>query len=546
MSDFTAWPAVYRALPEMDIVRGAYRLVPIRYADREAIRQWRNAQLDVLRQPAPISGEEQDQYFLRVVRPLFDQVQPGQLLFSLLYEGQLIGYGGLVYIAWEDRRAEVSFLVDSARVADLPLYRQDFLTYLHLLGKLAFGPLGLHRLFTECYDIRDFHVSILEEAGFRFEGRLRHHVRIRGRFVDSLIHSLLAEDEAAVGWRPSTTLEQSIPQLIDFERRRTATGARSDAPGHILITSLARKVPLAQAVRAAAQKRHPGIRIIGADANPQCVGRQFTDGFWLMPATSDENLAQILAYCQENNVRYVIPTRDGELAFWSRHRETLAAQGIVVLVSAPASLERCLDKLLFAEFGQQHDLPFIPAALAAANIAADTFVVKERRGAGSRQLGLNLPLAAALSHAATLQEPIFQPFVEGREISVDAYVNREGGVQGLVLRTRDVVLQGESQITTTFEDAALAERLAAIIGQLGLYGPVVLQALIDEQNQLHVIECNCRFGGASSLAVAKGLDTFYWFLLEAAGQDLMAVPFVPVAGNLRQIRYPADVVMVVE
>lgn len=187
----------YRALPHPDYRWDDYRLVPIRLDDREPIRAWRNAQLQVLRQAAPISTADQDGYFLRVVLPLFTQEQPGQLLFSLLHREELIAYGGLVHIAWPDRRAEVSFLADPVRSADPATYRADFRAHLRLLGQVAFADLKFARLFTETYDLRPAHVAILEEAGFQFEGRLRQHVQVApGIFADSLLHGQLAADYA--------------------------------------------------------------------------------------------------------------------------------------------------------------------------------------------------------------------------------------------------------------------------------------------------------------------------------------------------------------
>ena len=187
----------YRALPQPEFRHEAYRLVPIRYEDREPIRAWRNAQLEVLRQAAPLTAEQQEAYFQRVVLPLFEQERPGQLLFSLLHHDELVAYGGLVHISWPDARAEVSFLVDPTRAADAATYRQDFRAHLRLLGQAAFAGLQLNRLFTETYDIRPAHVAILEEAGFRLEGRLRQHVQLKpGTFADSLMHGQLAADYA--------------------------------------------------------------------------------------------------------------------------------------------------------------------------------------------------------------------------------------------------------------------------------------------------------------------------------------------------------------
>lgn len=187
----------YRPLRQPEFRHDAYRLVPIRYEDREPIRAWRNAQLDVLRQAAPLTADQQEAYFQRVVLPLLEQEKPGQLLFSLLHNEELIAYGGLVHISWTDLRAEVSFLVEPTRAAEPATYRQDFRAHLRLLGQVAFEDLKFNRLFTETYDIRPAHIAILEEAGFRLEGRLRQHIQLQpGTFTDSLMHGQLAADYA--------------------------------------------------------------------------------------------------------------------------------------------------------------------------------------------------------------------------------------------------------------------------------------------------------------------------------------------------------------
>ena len=187
----------YRPLPPADFRWKNYQLVPIRYEDREPIRAWRNAQLEVLRQAEPLTAEQQDTYFQRVVLPQFEQEQPGQLLFSLLQNDQLVAYGGLVHISWRDLRAEVSFLADPVRAAEPDTYRRDFRAHLRLLGQVAFAELKFNRLFTETYDIRPAHVAILEEVGFQLEGRLRQHVRLApDTFTDSLMHGQLAADYA--------------------------------------------------------------------------------------------------------------------------------------------------------------------------------------------------------------------------------------------------------------------------------------------------------------------------------------------------------------
>lgn len=400
----------------------------------------------------------------------------------------------------------------------------------------------------------------------------QHFPGMRARYVASDIPFEASQADMTawanhIDWLPPTTLEIALPEIIAFERAQLETSvpagaanspdasapATTPTPGYVLISSLAAKVPLAEAVKNAAHRFQPSLRVMGGDVNPAALGFHFTEARWVMPPTTDDHLANIIRHCREHGIGYVVPTRDGELAFWARHRAALATAGVAVLVSAPDAVARCLDKLAFAEFGQQAGLPIIPTSLRLDALPADagprrdaTFVVKERHGAGSLSLGLDLPYAAALAHAHTLQEAVFQPFIAGREISVDAYVDRSGRVHGLVPRTRDVVVRGESQVSTTLADPALVARLTPLVERLGLYGPLVLQALLTDDGGLHLIECNCRFGGASTLGIAAGVDSFFWFLQEAAGADLGQFPFRPAPGPLRQVRAAADVITKLE
>ena len=184
----------YAILKRQNISLGAYTLVSLRKQDMENIRQWRNAQMDVLRQDKVLSPEDQRRYYAEVVVPSFTQPEPHIVLVSFLKNGECIGYGGLTNIDWQTKRAEVSFLLDSSRVNDTVKYMEEFGIFLELIKELAFKDTGLDRLFTETYDIRPHHVSALEARGFVLTGRLRNRVSIKGRMVDSLLHECSKKD----------------------------------------------------------------------------------------------------------------------------------------------------------------------------------------------------------------------------------------------------------------------------------------------------------------------------------------------------------------
>jgi carbamoyl-phosphate synthase large subunit len=347
---------------------------------------------------------------------------------------------------------------------------------------------------------------------------------------------------AAIGWMPEFDLERSIPLIIKHEESKLSDQKKKNKNfGNILITSTSKKAPLVRAVQAAARKLHPHIQVIAGDLSETALTRYIADSFWKMPRSVDIEIDAIIAGCKERDIRTIIPTRDGELLFWANFQPLLAEQGINVIVSPISSVQTCLDKLAFAEFGVSNNLPFIPASTDINQTTWEFYVVKERYGAGSRKIGLNLGREFAARHGATLEYPIYQPYIAGQEISIDAWLDRNYQVKGLVLRSRDQVIDGESQVTTTFRDAQIEVIVKGVLQTLKLRGPVVLQAIIDADNNLHIIECNSRFGGASTLAIAAGLDMFYWSLLESYGVDVSEYPFDRVSGEIRQIRVPSDI-----
>jgi RimJ/RimL family protein N-acetyltransferase len=185
---------------------GDYELCALREEDIQLVRIWRNAQMEILRQNAPITAADQGRYFQAVVKPTFSQHKPNQILLSLLRKNECIGYAGLTNIEWRAQRAEISFLLNPARFDPKhgytgepgASYGDDFQACLALLSTLAFDRLQLHRLFAETYDVRPTHIALLETHGFQLEGRMRGHTTIGNRHVDSLLHGLLAAD-----WRRS-------------------------------------------------------------------------------------------------------------------------------------------------------------------------------------------------------------------------------------------------------------------------------------------------------------------------------------------------------
>lgn len=183
----------YKVLNKNKFQFDVFSIVPLREEDIFLIKNWRNSQMDVLRQKVELTDSGQLNYFNNAVKPLFSQLYPNQILFSYLKDDQCIGYGGLTNIDWESKRAEMSFLLNIEHVKNNELYEKEFSIFIYLIKRVLFEDLNFNRIFTETYDIRSLHISILEKNGFLLEGRMREHIQINNKFVDSLIHGFLKE-----------------------------------------------------------------------------------------------------------------------------------------------------------------------------------------------------------------------------------------------------------------------------------------------------------------------------------------------------------------
>ena len=181
----------YHIINEDKISAGPLTLRAVQNEDIEKIRIWRNNQREVLRQNNLITENMQKEYYQNIIWPQLDIQKPKEILLSILNGKNLIGYGGLVNIEWEYKRAEISFLLDNNLVDNIKIYCKTFEDFLEKIKEIAFEDLKLNRLYTETYCTRSLHISILEKKGFKKEGVMKSHVKIKNNYFDSIIHGCL-------------------------------------------------------------------------------------------------------------------------------------------------------------------------------------------------------------------------------------------------------------------------------------------------------------------------------------------------------------------
>lgn len=305
---------------------------------------------------------------------------------------------------------------------------------------------------------------------------------------------------------------------------------------NILLTSVGAKVPLIQCL-----KEKTSNKIIGCDIQNSILSKYFLDDFFIEEKLENIDIERFISTCKNKNIHYIIPTREADLLFFSEWKNDLEKQNIFVMVSNKQSIESVNNKYRFYQRLNKENINVIPIIQDDCLEENKKYVLKERTGSGSKNLFINLDKNEVLEKIDLLEEPIIQPYIEGKEFSIDVYITKSQKVKATVVRERVLVVDGESQITQIVEHPKLSKLIEKAAVDLSLEGHVMFQAIEDKNEELWIIECNARIGGASTLSIYAGLDTFNWWIAECNGENIDDWP-VNIK-KLKQVRYKKDLIL---
>jgi carbamoyl-phosphate synthase large subunit len=276
----------------------------------------------------------------------------------------------------------------------------------------------------------------------------------------------------------------------------------TDAVRNVLVTCGGKWVGMVLRLRRAMEAVPPltGGELIVADRAPLTPAGYFADHTEVVPAIDDAVYVEaVLDVCARRSVRVLVPIIDVDLARLAPHAARFDAIGTSLVAPSPSLVDLCFDKDAFHRFStsKELDLPrrYDPNELADARYP---LFYKRVRGFGSVGSGVCETGGDARRALAAFPDLIFQEFVDAPEVSVDAFVSREGRCTVRVQRVRDKVVGGESWQSHTINDPRvrdLANRTLAALSGDGLVGPLNIQVFQTDPPKL--VEVNPRLGSAS-------------------------------------------------
>lgn len=312
-------------------------------------------------------------------------------------------------------------------------------------------------------------------------------------------------------FKPKYSLEQAIDEMVFYEKNKYSSDVAFENKHKILITSAGNKSALLDS--AIKSLRFQNVEIIAADFNDDCFVNNLGYHFLKLEKTTIENESNIINLLKEKKISIILPTRDRELAFWSKLRPRLLEDGINIIISDQETIGICDDKLKFYHFCKDNDLPTIKTFSAPTD---GKQIAKELNGAGSK--GIYIFDCKSDADDAKLSGMVYQEFIEGIEYSFDSLSDMSGNFISGISRIREVTINGESKITTHVKNKEYEDNCRLLLNSLGIKGPAVTQFFVTSNGEFKFIEVNARVGGAYTSTILSGLR-FWEFLINNELKD---------------------------
>jgi carbamoyl-phosphate synthase large subunit len=247
-------------------------------------------------------------------------------------------------------------------------------------------------------------------------------------------------------------------------------------------------------------------RIVATDADETAAGLYLADEGYVVPRAAEDGFRDAVRdVVARAGVDVVLPTTGYDLPHYAALRDELAEQGVTVVVSDPAVLDRCTDKLAFHEaLSADHPLP--RTATDPDDLDRYPCFVKPVRGKGSRSVARCDDREAALSAMDRDEPMLVQEYLPGEEYTVDVLSDLDSEPILAVPRVRLETKGGISVKGRTVRDPDIQATCLAAAAELGLAGPSCMQLKRDADGEPRFVEVNPRLGGGTIFATLAGVN----------------------------------------
>ena len=277
----------------------------------------------------------------------------------------------------------------------------------------------------------------------------------------------------------------------------------------ILFTSVGRRVELMQAFLSAARAENIALQIYGADMSMSAPALMYCHKKVQVCRISDSSyIPQLVEICKREKIDLLIPTIDTDLLLLAQNKRLFEEIGTRVLISDPDKIKICRDKRYTAAYFEKCGL-HSPEPVDFVDNYQGTFpcFIKPKDGSSSIHAYRVESAEELREYAERVPDYIIQPFIEGREYTIDIFCDFNGDPVFITPRERLAVRSGEVLKTQIVQDARMIEESRKLIADYKPCGPITVQLIRQKETQTdYFIEINPRFGGGAPLSMKAGAD----------------------------------------
>lgn len=292
---------------------------------------------------------------------------------------------------------------------------------------------------------------------------------------------------------------------------------------NLLLTSVGRRVELVQAFRNAAAKLNEVLIIIGADMSLTAPALFFCDKAVCVKQIQDKDyIPQLLDICREQKIDCLIPTIDTELLILAQNSAKFEAIGTRVLISDAEKIALCRDKRKTAEYFEKIGLN-TPAPVDAIEKYTGGFpaFIKPLDGSSSINAHKVQNRKDLITYADMVPNYIIQPFISGREFTVDIFCDFFGNPIFITPRERLAVRSGEVLKAKICQNTVMIDEMKRLVEDFRPCGQITVQLIHDDSSRKnYYIEINPRFGGGAPLSIKAGADSAAALIRLLNGEEL--------------------------
>ena len=280
-------------------------------------------------------------------------------------------------------------------------------------------------------------------------------------------------------------------------------------------------------------KKVSGFKKIYASNSVYTIALERADGYLISPLIYDSSyIPSIISFCKSNNISVVLSLFDIDLLVLAQNANKFADNGIKLILAPASFIEVCNDKFKTFEFvkslGIKTPLTFknldeTKRALSNGELSFP-IIVKPRWGMASMGIYIvedeeeleffsrkcnKVIVNSYLKYESSMtkDEPvIYQEFLKGKEYGLDVLNDLNGHYVKTFAKRKITMRSGETDLGLTSETKSFETIAQKIASNSNHQGICSIDCFKNENDDIFVIEMNCRISGHYPLAYLAGFN----------------------------------------